>query len=242
MNRHRATQLRAVKWLESRGFAASIEYPLALGDRRFRVDAYGTKGGYSAVIECGYSPKFRLEEISKVVDELYIMSLGDEIPVLWHPTMRICGGCGRLYTKVNDFDESELRKYYFSCGNNHNGENSDVPDWNYIQAMPNTPSYLSNERMVKICNLRREGFTYEQIGGEFGITRERVRQLLPKKLRGHLPGSSKSQLVRANQNCSQKRRVKSSTEIMQAKNYRELKEENRRAAERYRETAANSGS
>ena len=54
----------------------------------------------------------------------------------------------------------------------------------------------NNQRRERMQKLRQDGLTYAEIGREFGITRERVRQIKEKAIR-RLRHASRSKSLRA---------------------------------------------
>jgi len=89
---HIALKKRGMEYLESLG-CTDIKMEVELNSSRLRFDVVGMLDGQMIAIECGSSK--RLKERSYLVDKLYILPYGENIPFLWDKSIKLCSSCGR---------------------------------------------------------------------------------------------------------------------------------------------------
>ena len=207
---HDMTEFQAAKWLEYRGYNVMLEFSIRVARSRYRVDVYGESNGNEVVIECGHARLEKMECLKENVDSLYIWPLDSTEPILWHKGIIVCKTCGCICPNKLDvgvFDTTEFVRYKAKFGyikssgivtqakncqelvgelgnRLHDGwnlENGSVKNDIEVREIRDKES---DNRLQQICLLRSEGLTYRQIGKQVGLSYERVRQLLPKGLRG----------------------------------------------------------
>ena len=200
ITQHNMVQYRAVKWLESLGYKCNIEVSIKVKEKLYKVDVFGVKDELITIIECGYSPKEKLERIASSVNTLYIWPLNQNEPIIWNEKIDMCKTCGGITKNdaVNNFNiddyleyratvkygtgmtPGEIKKIMKRLGSIVHIKSDEFNDTMVKQAL------IKKVRKDEIIRMRNDGLTYEEIGNHLGITRERVRQLLPKSKRGRI--------------------------------------------------------
>ena len=105
--RHKNLKDQAIEWLKKRGIE-DIELEVrtlkSTGERldwiTFKVDIVGRSNSSKIAIECGGSPKSKLNELLPYYDEVWVFPYGQQEPYLWKLGMNLCKNCGTPYRKV----------------------------------------------------------------------------------------------------------------------------------------------
>lgn len=187
---HDKTQYMALKWLEGLGYKCGLEANVKINRRNYRVDVYGEQGDNKVVIECGHTPKQKLRKLKEYIAKLYIWPIGSGEPIVWddNADIDVCQSCGRIKSHIDfkEFNLDEFIKYKIPTNVEFMGgylSYDDIPVRTIIKKL----------RKDGIVQMRQNGLTYEEIGNTIGVSKERVRQLLPINMRGELKGHKKKE-------------------------------------------------
>lgn len=182
-SQHDKVQYASFKWLESKGYKCEMErtFIISRGKKRVRVDVFGINAeGKTAVIECGHSFISKLNQLTNAFDTVYVWSLDASEPIIYNlgNDTDICGSCGCIknYNNIGTLQFSLSDFIKLRLGN--------LPETDFLTVEDLKPIFVKKSRANRILEMRKVGATYEQIGKLVGLSKERVRQILPEGLRG----------------------------------------------------------
>jgi len=176
---HDKIQYMALRWLENLQYRCSLETKIMIDGKSYRVDVYGEKDNDKIIIECGYSVPKKLKRLQKFATRLYVWPLDSTEPIVWNDGIEICPSCGRIKNSVTckEFNIGKFLKLKIPKEARIAGgylSYNDIPKGVIIKKV----------RAEEIIQMRQSGLTYKEIGSAFGISAERVRQILPREMHG----------------------------------------------------------
>ncbi len=168
----RIKNARLVNKIKGLGYKTVRDFSLAVGL------------SYQAVLSClslkttVYDKKFNLRPIAEKLSEIFKCQATDLFPEsVWYEAMKTTVASVQM-------TENEIRRAFPSL--NYGDINLLEENIDFERTMKLSKSVLK-DRYHKVVELRSQGMTYEEVGAEMEVTRERIRQMEDKahrKIRG----------------------------------------------------------